>query len=77
MRTRLEETQSTWRRVGAAVIIGAVLIAVIIIVAIALNSMKGRETMGPEETPSGMTTGIPPIDAEPPTETETATFAMG
>lgn len=70
-------TRSTWRRVGPAVIVGAVLIAVMIIVAIVLSSMKGRGTMGPEETPSEMTTGIPPIDARVPAETETATFAMG
>ena len=82
MRKRSEVTQSTWRRVGPAVIVGAVvlgaiIIAVIAIVAIVLSSMKGRETMGAEKTLSGMTTGIPPIDAAAPTETETATFAMG
>ena len=76
MDNRPEAPRSTLRRVALAV--GLVGIAV---VAILFISMRERGPMVPTE--AGSDTGperrdtIPPIDANAPSETKTATFAMG
>jgi hypothetical protein len=47
------------------------------VVAILFISMRGREPMVPTEAESDERADIPPIDATAPSETKTATFAMG
>jgi len=84
MNNRSEAARPTLRRVALAVsLVGIAVVAILFI------SMRGRGPMVPTE--AGSETGpeirtdlsddrrddIPPIDADAPGETKTATFAMG
>ncbi|MEA3377225.1 MAG: hypothetical protein U9R72_13625 [Chloroflexota bacterium] len=62
-----ETRGSTLKRVALGVAMGAILLA----------SNRGRATMVPTETSRDAKPAVPPIDANRPAETETATFAMG
>lgn len=71
-----EATRPLLRRVALTVIFGGIAILAILFI-----STRGKATMVPTETASETTSdvasSIPPIDADAPTETKTATFAMG
>jgi hypothetical protein len=49
----------------------------IVIAAILLIALRERPSMTSSATPSETASGIPPIDRDAPTNTKTATFAMG
>jgi hypothetical protein len=80
MDNRSEAARPTLRRVALAVSLAG-----IAVVAILFISMRGSDPMVPteagSETGSEISSdhrgGIPPIDADAPAETKTATFAMG
>lgn len=67
-----ETRGSTLKRVALGVALGGVAMG-----AILLASNRGRATMVPTETSRDAKPAVPPIDANRPAETETATFAMG
>jgi hypothetical protein len=80
MDKRSEASRPTLRRVAlAASLVGIAVVAILFV------SMRGRGPMVPTETESetgseiraDLSDGIPPIDANAPRETKTATFAMG
>jgi hypothetical protein len=67
-----EASRPTLRWVAlAASLVGIAVVAILFI------SMRGREPMVPTEAESDERADIPPIDATAPSETKTATFAMG
>ncbi|MGD9028858.1 MAG: hypothetical protein PVG25_03510 [Anaerolineae bacterium] len=61
----------------APVLFAAGLVLVIVLLTPRKESATMLPTATPAETTVETTTGIPPIDANAPTETKTATFAMG
>jgi hypothetical protein len=64
--------RTTLRRVAlAASLVGIAVVAILFI------SMRGRGPMVPTEARSDVRSDIPSIDANAPSETKTATFAMG
>jgi hypothetical protein len=52
-------------------------LAGLVVVAVLLTPKKERAAMLPTATPAQTRLGIPLIDANAPTHTKTATFAMG
>jgi len=67
-----EASRPILRRVAlAASLVGIAVVAILFI------SMGGREPMVPTEAGSEVRADIPALDANAPSETKTATFAMG
>jgi hypothetical protein len=67
-----EAARPTLRRVALAASLVGIAVAAILFI-----SMRGREPMVPTEARSDARADMPPIDANAPGETKTATFAMG
>ena len=67
-----EATQAVLKYVGLPLIIAGIVIA-----AILLTPMKEKAEMVPTRNPSEMEASVPPIDANAPATTKTATFALG
>ncbi|MCL7452937.1 MAG: hypothetical protein M8467_07785 [Anaerolineae bacterium] len=58
-------------------LLGVLALAAILVVALGSGKGEDLSTEAGMDTPSASLTGIPAIDAAAPTETKTATFALG
>ena len=58
-------------------LLGVVVVAGLLVLALGSGAGKGSDAEAPVEKPAAPKAGIPPIDANAPVETRTATFALG